>query len=168
MTLLGRALGALTILTLTACDPPCPAYWELACQQCPQVNGGCDAAKKRAAGELKEAGMCQEATGLLKETLAEPGGKNVVCSLPRKGGPPPKNLRGAWSCGKAAVDLGLETMRVNDESFKVTQFSTRILNLEMSPSNGMLCNLHPDGDTLRIHCPANVGALPGGDVWCTR
>jgi hypothetical protein len=162
------SLAAPSLALLPACDAPCAEYWQLVCQTCGKIDSGCESAKARAKAELREGGSCGDATALAREVLAEPGGKKVVCNLPRKGGPPPKLLRGAWDCEGTPVELGLELARIGAERFDVVQFSTELLDVKVSSSSQVSCRVGLDGDRLGLRCAAQVGALRPGDVWCRR
>jgi len=153
---------------LVGCDEPCKEYWSVACAKCGESDPGCDSAKTHAKADLKAGGACQAETATLSEVLAEPGGKELVCSLPRKGGPPGKNLRGSWNCNGVRLNLGVEQVRVGEASFQVVQFSTNWLNLKLDSSRQTSCNLHPDGNHLRLECATPLGALHEGSIDCQR
>lgn len=168
-----RVAAALTLalpsLSLfSACEAPCSGYWQLVCGVCGKVDLGCESAKARAKAELREAGACGDATTLARRVLDEPGGRHVVCNLPRAGGPPPTLMRGAWDCEGTPVDLGLERVRVAGRDHEVTQFSTELLVVKVSSSSQVSCLVRLDGDRLGLRCAAEVGALRAAEVWCRR
>ena len=165
---LSPLLGAALWVATQGCgDAPCASYWETVCKTCKRASSsGCDNARRFAAGALKDAASCSEQTTLLGEILAEPGGAEVVCSMPREG-LPPKSMRGAFVCGGQPVKLGVDKVEVGDKSYRVTQFSVAQLNVEMAPGHGQMCIVREQEGALFLHCPEPLGGLPT-TVRCER
>jgi hypothetical protein len=152
-------------LASAGCEAPCEPYWKTMCASC-KVDG-CDTAKRRAETSLKEPGACEADARDVKALLEMPNGKQVACAMPAKGPLPSDALFGKWRCGSSALTIDTVAFKVGDTSFPVTQLTNDFSNLQMSPGVGMSCNLHLDGERLRIKCPTDLGVL-GTDASCTR